>query len=67
LTPVGVKGFNMEQRGEIKCCLKLKKTAPEMFEMLKSPHSAEYLSRTTVFEWRKLFTVAQKVRVKNCR
>jgi hypothetical protein len=31
-----VEGFKMEQRAAIKFCVKLKKTATETFEMLKS-------------------------------
>jgi hypothetical protein len=40
----------MEQRAAIKFCVKLKKTATETFEMLKSANSEECLSRTSVFE-----------------
>jgi transposase len=45
----------MEQSAAIKFCVKLKKTATETFEMLKSAYSEEYLSRTGVFEWHKRF------------
>jgi hypothetical protein len=38
-----VKGFKMEQRAVIKFCVKLKKTATETFEMLKSVYGEEYL------------------------
>jgi hypothetical protein len=41
----------MEQRAAIKFCVKLKKTATEMFEMLESVYNEECLSRTSVFEW----------------
>jgi hypothetical protein len=44
----------MEQRSAIKFCVKLKKTATETFEMLKSVNGDEYLSRTRVLEWYKL-------------
>jgi hypothetical protein len=39
----------MEQRAAIKFCVKLKKTATEMFEMLKSAYREESLSRSSVF------------------
>jgi hypothetical protein len=50
---VGV--FKMDQRAAIKFCVKLKKTATETFEMLKSEYGEEFLSRTNVFEWHKRF------------
>jgi hypothetical protein len=34
---------------------KIKKTATETFEMLRSSDAEEYLPRTSVFEWRKVF------------
>jgi hypothetical protein len=40
----------MEHRAAIKFCVKLKKTATEKLEMLKSAYSEECLSRTSVFE-----------------
>jgi hypothetical protein len=43
----------MEQRAEIKFCVRLKKTATETFEMLKSAFGEECLSRTSVSEWHK--------------
>jgi hypothetical protein len=39
-----VEGLKMEQRAVIKFCVKLKKTATETFEMLKSAHIEECLS-----------------------
>jgi hypothetical protein len=36
-------------------CVKLKKTAPKTFEMLKRAYSEECLPRTSVFEWHKKF------------
>jgi hypothetical protein len=57
----------MEQRAAIKFCVKLKKTATEMFEMLRSLHGAECFTRTSVFKWHKMFTVAQKARVQKTR
>jgi transposase len=45
----------MKQRAAIKFCVKLKKTATETFEMLKSAYGEECLSRTIVFEWHKRF------------
>jgi hypothetical protein len=53
----------MEQRAVIKFCIKLKKTAIETFEMFKSVYSEECLSRTSVSEWHKRHTEAQKVRM----
>jgi transposase len=41
----------MEQIAAIKFCVKLKKTATETFELLKSVNGEECLSRTSVFEW----------------
>jgi hypothetical protein len=40
----------MEQRAVVKFCEKLKKTAIEAFEMLKSAYDEECLLRTSVFE-----------------
>lgn len=51
----------MEQRAENKFCLKLKKTATETFEVLKSVYSEECLLRTSVFEWHKRFKEGQKL------
>jgi hypothetical protein len=45
----------MEQRAEIKFCVKLKKTATDMFEMLKNAYGEECLLRTSVFEQHKRF------------
>jgi hypothetical protein len=45
----------MEERTAIKFCVKLNKTATEMFEMLKSAYGEVCLSRTSVFEWHKRF------------
>jgi hypothetical protein len=45
----------MEQRAWIKFCVKLKNTATETFEMLKSAYGEECLSRTSVFEWHEWF------------
>jgi hypothetical protein len=50
-----VEGFKMEQRAAINICAKLKKTATETFEMLKSAYNEEFLSRTSEFEWHKRF------------
>jgi hypothetical protein len=43
----------MEQRATVKFFVKLKQTATETFEMLKSAYGEECLSRTRVFEWHK--------------
>jgi hypothetical protein len=45
----------MEQRATIKFCVKLKKTATETFEMLKSAYGEECLSRTSMFKLHKRF------------
>jgi hypothetical protein len=57
----------MEQRAVIKFYVKLKKTAIETFEMLKSAYGEKNLSRTSVFEWHKTFKGAQKVRMQKSR
>jgi hypothetical protein len=40
----------MEQRATIKFCVKLKKTATETFEVLKSEYDKDCLSRTSMSE-----------------
>jgi hypothetical protein len=45
----------MEQRAEIKFCVKLKETDNEMFEMWKCVYSEQCVSRTSVFEWHTRF------------
>jgi hypothetical protein len=50
-----VESLETEQRTVTKFCVKLKKTATETFEMLKSVHFKECLSQTCVSEWRKRF------------
>jgi hypothetical protein len=42
------EGFKMEQRAAIKFFVRLKKTATETFEMLKSAYGEDCLSRTSV-------------------
>jgi hypothetical protein len=44
----------MEQRVAIKFCVKLKKTATETFEILRSACGEKCL-RTSVFEWHRRF------------
>jgi hypothetical protein len=51
----------MEQTAVIKFSAKLKKTATETFEMLKSEYSEERLSRISVFEWHKRFKLGQEL------
>jgi hypothetical protein len=53
----------MEQGAAIKFCVKLNKTATEMFEMLKSSCSEECLSRTSVFEWHNRYIETLEVRM----
>jgi hypothetical protein len=45
-----VEGFNMEQGTTIEFCVRLKKTATEKFEILRSVCGEERLSRTNVSE-----------------
>jgi hypothetical protein len=56
-----VSNVSKWNRAAIKFCVKLKKTAPETFEMLKSAYSEECLSRTSVSEWYKRYKEAQKM------
>ena len=55
----GNKEFNfrmsIEQRINIKFCVKLGKTATETMKMLRDVYGDSYMSRTRVFEWRKRF------------
>jgi hypothetical protein len=41
----------MEQRVNIKFCVKLDKTGTETYEMLKTVYGDEALNRSIVFEW----------------
>jgi hypothetical protein len=50
----------MEQSAATMVCVKLKKTATETFEMLKSAYGEECLSRTSVFEWHKRYKNGQE-------
>ena len=42
---------NVEQRVNVKSCVKLGKSATETYDMLKNVYGDECLSRTQVFEW----------------
>jgi hypothetical protein len=57
----------MEQRAAMKFYVKLKKSSPETFGILKSAYGEECLSRISVFEWHKRFKEAQKVRMQKSR
>ena len=46
---------NVEQRVNVKFCVKLGKSAIEMYDLLKKFYGDECLSRTQVFEWFKRF------------
>ena len=46
---------NVEQRVNVKFCVKLGKSATEMYDLLKKVYGDECLSRTQVFEWFKRF------------
>jgi transposase len=45
----------MEQRVNIKFCVKLGKTPTETYEMLRTVYGDEALSRSSVLEWFKRF------------
>jgi hypothetical protein len=60
-----VEGFKMEQGAAIKFCVKLKKTATETFEILKSALGEKCLSSTSVFECYKRFK--EGLRVWECK
>jgi hypothetical protein len=45
----------MEQKVDIKFCVKLGTTPTETYEMLQTVYGDEALSRSSVFEWFKLF------------
>jgi hypothetical protein len=45
----------MEQRVNIKFCVKLGKTPTETYEMLQTVYGDEALSHSSVFEWFKLY------------
>ena len=46
---------NVEQRVNVKFCVKLGKSATETYDLLKKVYGDECLSRTQVFEWFKRF------------
>jgi len=46
---------NVEQRVNVKFCVKLGKHATETYDLLKKVYGDECLSRTHVFEWFKSF------------
>ena len=52
--------INVEQRVNVKFCVKLGKSATEMYDMLKKEYGDECLSRTEVFEWFKRFKEGRK-------
>ena len=47
--------MTIEQRINIKFCVKLGKTATETLKMLRDVYGASSMSRTRVFEWHKRF------------
>ena len=56
LFSVGIMlSVNVEQRVNVKCCVKLGKSTTEMYDLLKKVYGDECLSRTQVFEWFKRF------------
>jgi transposase len=50
----------MEQRVNIKFCVKLGKTPTETYEMLQTVYDNEALSHSSVFEWFKRFKDRRK-------
>jgi len=42
---------NVEQRVNVKLCVKLGKSATETYDLLKKVYGDELLSRTQVFKW----------------
>jgi len=56
LFSVGIMlSVNVEQRVNVKFCVKLRKSATKTYDLLKKVYGDEYLSRTQVFEWFKRF------------
>ena len=49
----------------VKFCFKLGKSASETFELIKQAYGDDVLSRTRVFEWRKMFKEGREL-VKDC-
>jgi len=47
--------LNMEQRINVKFCVKLGKSATETYDLLKKVYGDQCLSRTQIFEWFKRF------------
>ena len=47
--------MEVEQRADIKFCLKLGKTAREAYEMMKSVYSIDCLSHSNIFRWYAVF------------
>jgi hypothetical protein len=45
----------VEQRVNVKFCVKLGKFATETYDLVKKVYGDEYLSHTRVFEWLKMF------------
>jgi len=46
---------NVEKRVNVKICVKLRKSATEAYDLLKKVYGNDFLSRTQVFEWFKMF------------
>ena len=56
LFSVGITlSVNVDQRVNVKFCVKLGKSAKETYDLLKEVYGDECLSRTQVFEWFKRF------------
>jgi hypothetical protein len=51
----------VEQRANIKFCLKLGKTAEEAYEMMKSVYGSDCLSRSNIFRWYAYFVTAGRI------
>ena len=50
----------LEQRYEIKFCVKLGKTGKEIHNMIKEAYGDAAMGRSGVFEWHKLFQECRK-------
>jgi hypothetical protein len=55
----------MEQRTAIMFCVKLKATATDKSETLKSVYGEGYLPRTNMFQWHKRFK--KELRKRECK
>ena len=59
-SPSETLSVNVEQRVNVKFCVKLGKFATETYGLLKKVYGDECLSRTRVFKWFKRFKVGRE-------